>query len=729
MIAEVIVDINNSTVDRVFDYTIPNEIVVEKGFRVEVPFGNRKIEGFVLNIKNESTLTNEKLKPISKVISSYAEILPEMFEIASFMKEKFNTKTVDALRLFIPSELRKGKVSVLKEDYLILNSESKFDIFNIKSEKQQKLLEYLLNKNIILQSEANKEYGSYAVKKLIENQLIIKKQLEKNRKPTSSFKIEQKNITHTEAQKEILNTIQCNNNKIYLLHGVTGSGKTEIYLSYIQDVINSGKTAIMLVPEISLTPQMFSNFYSRFGDDVAILHSGLSAGERYDEWRRLMEGKAKIVVGARSAIFAPLKNLGVIIIDEEHESSFMSESNPRYNTIDIAKFRQQYNQCTLLLGSATPSITDYYDAINGKIQLLELPKRVNGKEMPKMYVVDMLSEIRNGNNSPFSRHLLGFLDDVVLHKKQAMLFLNRRGYSSFQRCRNCGYVAKCEDCDVSLVYHKNEEKLKCHYCGKRYKALTKCPSCGSYDIKQGAIGTEKVVSELQKLYPKVNIFRMDNDTTQNKNAHLKILSDFASSKPGILVGTQMIAKGHDFKDVVLVGVIDADQSLFQSDYKANEKTFQLITQVAGRAGRQDQDGKVVIQTLMPNHFIFKFISNYDYLGFYKKEINLRNTTSFPPFTDIVRILFTSEKEDKVLENLRKINNEIKLLKENNLDCFVYHDIMKSPINRIQNKFRYQILMRIKCNHEEIIKEIYKIINMNYNKDVSCFVEINPTNLN
>ena len=727
MIAEVIVDINSSEVDKIFDYKITNYPNLTKGYRVEVPFGNRKIDGYVVNIKEKSDYKEEKLKEVIKPLSTAPEILPEMFEIAKFMQEKFNTKLVDALRLFIPSELRNNRVSILTEKFIVLNLEN-FDTKEIKNQKQLELIEYLKNNKISLK-DATEKFGNYSINKLEKLNIIKKVDIEKNRKPNQIVNIEKKTIIHTSLQEDVLHTLKQNPNDSYLLHGVTGSGKTEVYLSYIENIINSGKTAIMLVPEISLTPQMFTNFTTRFGDKVAILHSGLSAGERYDEWRRLIEGKAKIVVGARSAIFAPLKNIGVIIIDEEHESSFISESNPRYNTIDIAHFRRQYNNCTLILGSATPSIQDYFLAQNNKLKLLELPVRVNGKDMPKMYIVDMLTEIRNGNNSPFSRHLLGFLDEVVYKKKQAMLFLNRRGFASFQRCRNCGYIAKCEDCDISLVYHKNEERLKCHYCGKRYKPLTKCPNCGSYDIKQGAIGTEKIVTELQKLYKDVKIFRMDNDTTQNKNSHIKILSEFASSKPAILVGTQMIAKGHDYKDVTLVGVIDADQSLFQSDYKASEKTFQLITQVAGRAGRQDQEGKVVIQTLMPNHYIYRFISNYDYKGFYKKEINLRKVTNFPPFTTIVRILFSGDNEERVLENIRKVNLEIKEIKENNEKEFVFYDLMKSPINRIQNKFRYQILMRIKNNNDVLIKEIYKIVNKSYNKQVSCFVEINPTNLN
>jgi primosomal protein N' (replication factor Y) len=444
-----------------------------------------------------------------------------------------------------------------------------------------------------------------------------------------------------------------------LLHGVTGSGKTEVYMTVIERVIAEGKTAIMLVPEISLTPQVLGVFKKRFGNMVAILHSKLSAGERFDEWTRLMNGEAKIAVGPRSAIFAPLKNLGVIIIDEEHDESYISESNPRFNTFEIANFRVKKNNCALILGSATPSIETYYKSQIGEIKLLELPTRVNGRDMPKIEIVDMLGEIRNGNNGIFSNRLLNELYNCIQNKKQAMLFLNRRGYTSFMMCRDCGYVAKCSDCDVSLVYHKVENKLKCHYCGKRFQALTKCPECGSAHIREGAIGTEQVCEELKKTFPNVKVLRMDNDTTRNKDSHLRILSEFNKTKPAILVGTQMIAKGHDFEDVVLVGIIDADQGLYQSHFKSAERTFALLTQVSGRAGRSKEEGKVILQTYSPKKYVYNLAANYNYKGFYEKEINLRKTTKFPPFSTIIRLLFSGEEAEEVQKVTKACYDEIK----------------------------------------------------------------------
>jgi primosomal protein N' (replication factor Y) len=470
-----------------------------------------------------------------------------------------------------------------------------------------------------------------------------------------------------------------------------------------------------------------ANFKSRFGDNVALLHSGLSAGERFDEWKRLYLGQAKIAVGARSAIFAPIENIGVIIIDEEHEQSYISESNPRYSTIDVASFRAQANACPLVLGSATPSIESYEKAKNGEYELVELATRANGKELPKIQIIDMMNELRQGNSGMFSNQLLAELYNAINNKKQAMIFINRRGYSSFFRCRECGYIAKCDDCDVSLVYHKEDNRLKCHYCGKQFKVLSVCPKCKSDKIKYGAVGTEQVASKLKELFPDVKILRLDNDTTKTKDSYQKILGEFRNTTPAILVGTQMIAKGHDFENVVLVGIVDADQSLYHSDYRSTERTFELITQVSGRAGRSDSEGKVILQTYAPRHYVYKFAANYDYKGFFRKEENIRQTSQFPPFSRLIRILFADHDENYVRELLKVCYTEIEGIKQKYGDQFIYLDAMKSPIKRLQDKYRYQIMMRLKLDKaDEIEDEIFKIVDKN--AKISVFFEINPQNL-
>jgi primosomal protein N' (replication factor Y) len=496
----------------------------------------------------------------------------------------------------------------------------------------------------------------------------------------------------------------------------------------------------MLVPEIGLTPQVLANFRARFGGLVAILHSGLTTGERFDEWYRLAAGGAKIAVGARSAVFAPLKNLGVIIIDEEHDGSYASESNPRFYTHEIAKIRCKYNKCPLVLGSATPSIESYQSAVTGEYTLLKLDKRVNNLQMPVVEIADMAAELRSGNGGVFSRSFLDKLLSCMDSRKQAIIFLNRRGFSSSVICKNCGWVAKCENCDVSLVYHKHDSLLKCHYCGGRFTPVTRCPRCSSAYLKYGATGTQKLVEELEKIFPeqdtkRVQIFRMDADSIKNKNNLVDILDKFGSTPRSILVGTQMVAKGHHFPNVSLVGIIDADNSLHFSDYRAAERTFALITQVAGRAGRDcvaaadtDQSasaGHVVLQTYIPTHYVYRLAANYDYVRFFEKEINTRLVTKYPPFTTVVRILVTGERDDQIKALLQKIMIVLRAREKD----FVYLGAMKSPVGRIQNKFRYQILARIPWENErEMLDFMNACVKECQPKSVKIFLEINPQSL-
>mgnify|MGYP005771878051 FL=1 len=720
--ANVIIDQDAKALDREFVYKIPDDLDVTLGERVLVPFGARVLEGFVVDITDKTDYDISKVKSIIRTVDGFAVIKKEMLALMHYMADNLHLKLASILRLFLPSEMRTGKVKELKVRFVKLKSE---DITLPKNaRKQAEIIEFLKEKKVAKFSDISLKFG-YAPLSALVKKGDIDVFFEEKKRAVDYDKIMLKKRELTPLQQRAVDTI-CEN-KTYLLHGVTGSGKTEVYMNLIERALNNGKTALMLVPEISLTPQVLANFKARFGEEVALIHSGLSAGERFDEWRRIFFGEARVVVGARSAIFSPIENLGIIIIDEEHEQSYISESNPRYDTHEIAEFRRKYNDCILVLGSATPSIDSYLKALEGEYQLVEMPVRVNGMEMPKIVIVDMLNELRHGNSEIFSIPLMAELGNVVEKKKQAMIFINRRGFSSFQRCRECGYVAKCKDCDVSLVYHHYENKLKCHYCGKRYRALDICPSCGSHNIKQGAIGTERVVEELKKYFPDVPIFRMDNDTTSTKGAHRSILSQFREAKPGILVGTQMIAKGHDFEDVILVGIIDADQSLYQADYRSIERTFQLITQVSGRAGRSKEQGKVILQTYSPRHYVYRYAQNYDFKGFFKKEANLRKVTNFPPYTKVLRILFSHEDENIVAKEIKVCYNKVQEVKEKFKDDFIYLDVMKSPLNRIKTKYRYQILTRFKLGKaKEIEDEIYKCIDEKAKS--SIFFELNPQNL-
>lgn len=722
MFAKIIIDQDAKALDKVFEYRVPDDLSVQVGERVIVPFGSRNLQGFIVGLEDVAVFDESKIKPIARKIEDFPVIKKEMLELMFYMADKLHLKLASILRLFLPSEMRTDQIKELIVRYVSLSGGGQMP--SSRAKKQLEIVEFLKENGKQKFSDVSNQFGYAPLSALVKSGVVVVEEKQENRVPVFD-EIKNEHRVLTALQQRAVDTIT--ENKTYLLHGVTGSGKTEVYMNLIERQLALGKTALMLVPEISLTPQVLANFKARFGEKVALIHSGLSAGERFDEWKRIFFGEARVVVGARSAIFTPIENLGIIIIDEEHEQSYVSESNPRYDTHMVAELRRKYNDCTLVFGSATPSIESYSKAIDGEYQLVEMPVRVNGMEMPKIVVIDMLMEMRQGNNQIFAIPLIYELKNVIEQKKQAMIFINRRGFSSFQRCRQCGYVAKCTDCDVSLVYHRTENKLKCHYCGKRFRALDVCPSCGSRDIKQGAIGTERVVEELHKLFPDVRILRMDNDTTSKKNGHREILNQFRNTKPAILVGTQMIAKGHDFEDVVLVGIVDADQSLYQSDYRSIERTFQLITQVAGRAGRSASQGRVILQTYSPRHYVYRFASNYDYKGFFKKEANLRKVTNFPPYARIVRILFTHENENTVAQECKVCYNKVKEVRDAYAEDFVYLDVMKAPLNKIKNKFRYQIMMRFKLDKaDEIEKKIYDCVDEKCKSSV--FFEINPNNL-
>lgn len=731
MVAEVIVDISTSEVDKVFDYSLDGSPDIRAGFRVLVPFGRMSVEGYVVGIKESSDYLG--LKPIIKRLDDYPVISEEMLALMNFMTAKYHLRKVDVLRLFIPAQMRGGRVKELVIKYARIADEyagrDEAQFIRSSATAQHDIFAYLTECRRASVTELNKDFSAAALRNLVARGIVVLEEEESLRTPYSGLNDEKKKeVVLTAAQAAVVEKINNGEKGVYLLHGVTGSGKTEVYMRCISDALKAGKTAIMLVPEISLTPQVLRSFRARFGDEVALLHSGLSVGERFDEWRRLIGGRAKVAVGARSAVFAPLKNVGLIIIDEEHDSSYVSESNPRYVTHEVAAFRAKYNDCSLVLGSATPSIESYYKATIGEYKLLELPERVNKRQLPEMEIVNMCKEVYDGNNGMFSRLLLSELKECMERGEQAIIFINRRGYSSYMMCRSCGYVAKCEQCDVSLVYHKDENVLKCHYCGNRYAVLTECPVCHSPHIKRGFVGTQAIVEQLSELFPDKKILRMDNDTTQNKDSHARILGEFAAKKASILVGTQMIAKGHDFPDVTLVGIVDADMSLHFSDFRAAERTYQLITQVAGRAGRDVKPGKVVLQTYTPNNYVYRLAVKNDYKGFYEKEVNLREVTKYPPFCKIVRVLVSGENEELCTATLKGIFDEISALTKENPNCFAYFAAMKSPVKRIQNKFRVQILMRITDRFDNIIQKVYNIVDAHTVPKTSVFVEINPNNL-
>ncbi len=732
MIAEVIVDITNSEVDKVFDYNI-GQLDVDVGYRVFVPFGNRKIEGLVIGIKDKTDCPADKLKNIIEILDDFPALTIESLDLVNYIAKKYAVSKAAAIRLFLPAEMRRGRISEKQVEFISLNNQfSAEDIvlqLSKNSKKQIAIIELLKSGKSYRATYLRQTFGSSAVKALCEKNFLKIDHIRVCRLPYSEMISEDKSIVLVPAQEKAIASIENTDKQVTLLHGVTGSGKTEVYLELIKRAIQKGKTAILLVPEISLTPQVFKQLRGKFNELCAILHSGLSAGERFDEWSKLRSGEAKIAVGARSAIFAPLENVGIVIIDEEHDGSYESESNPRYSTLDIARQRATYNGCKLVIGSATPSISSYMLAKKGDYNLAKMPERINKKPLPEVIVADMRQEVRRGNNGYFSSVLKDELAKVLNDGKQAIIFLNRRGFSQQVICRDCGYVAKCAECDVSLNYHKAGDLLKCHYCGTNYKTLRACPKCGSSNLNLIGTGTQKIVDDLKKLFPNAKIARMDNDTTRNKEGHYKILSAFAKGECDILVGTQMIAKGHDFPNVTLVGILDADMSLYFSDYRSSERTYQLLTQVAGRSGRAEDKGIVVLQTYSPQNPVLRFAMDYDYEGFYNREVAIRQATKFPPFALIMRILVESADETCAIEGLKAVYMPLKAVYENNKDEFLFFNKMKSPFKKLKGKFRYQILLRIKDFNEEMRNKIYEIVSAVELKNATISIEENPSNMN
>ncbi|MBN6202718.1 primosomal protein N' [Staphylococcus saprophyticus] len=585
-----------------------------------------------------------------------------------------------------------------------------------KSKKQFELYAFLLDEQhriVLLKDIEAMGYSKSSVDTLIRKGFVEKYDAIVERDPFETRVFEQDVKQHLTSDQQrafeaISEKIHAHQQCTYLLHGVTGSGKTEVYLQTIEEVLNLNRQAMMLVPEIALTPQMVLRFKRRFGDEVAVLHSGLSKGERYDEWQKIRDGKARVSVGARSSVFAPFKNLGMIIIDEEHESSYKQEDYPRYHARDIAQWRSEYHQCPLILGSATPSLESFARAEKGVYELLSLPNRVNQQALPEVEIVDMREELNSGNRSMFSNQLRDAIQQRLDNQEQIVLFLNRRGYASFMLCRDCGHVPQCPNCDISLTYHKSTDQLKCHYCGHQEVPPNQCPNCESEHIRQMGTGTQRVEELLQEAFQEARIIRMDVDTTSRKGAHEKLLNDFGSGKGDILLGTQMIAKGLDFPNITLVGVLNADTMLNLPDFRASERTYQLLTQVAGRAGRHEKEGQVLIQTYNPDHYAIKDVQENDYTAFFQKEMNYRKIGKYPPYFFLINFTIAHKEMKKVMEASKHIH---KILLQHLTDKALVLGPSPAVLSRINNEYRFQILVKYK--REPALHEALKYLDDYY----------------
>ena len=719
--AEVIVDLSAEAVDRRFTYAIPEGMALQPGMLVTVPFGPRTMDGFVVGLTDRCALDPAKLRPVLRVARKEPVVLPDLMALADWMHERYLCNLVDALRLMIPAEMRGGRIKERTIRYARLTLDAEALNALIESAEKKHAVRQVNALKLLKQGDIETARIDSAVLKNLEKKGAIEIVTHETRRTPLSLSDDTRTadpeLMPGQAKAVERLTAALGAGGRFLLHGVTGSGKTE-------------------VPEIALTPQMVAWLHGRFGADAAVLHSALSPGERFDEWRRIRSGEARVVIGARSAIFAPLQNIGCIIVDEEHESSYQSDRRPRYDARQVAWRRAADHDAVLLLGSATPSIDTYMRVMPGvrpenRLELIELRQRVKNRPLPEVSLVDMRGEFGQGNNSIFSGKLAGELRRCLADGHQAMLFINRRGYSTFVSCRKCGYVVKCDQCDVSMTYHRAGDFLKCHYCGKTMDPPRTCPSCGSIYIKYFGTGTQKVQEEVTRLFPEARVGRMDIDTTQGKDAHQKILDAFRRGETNVLVGTQMIAKGLDFPNVTLVGVVAADMTLHLPDYRSVERTFQLITQVAGRAGRADNPGRVVVQTYDPEHYGIVCAAQQDYRAFYTREAQSRRQALYPPYTVMTRVVFASKDKKKAeaaaraaTEALSRYIDEIGQ-SELTLQCRA----CEAPIGLLRGEYRWQLFVKLyfRADVDAVTRRMLEIAEQ-APEGVRGELEVNPVNM-
>lgn len=718
MYAEVLVEIKAKAVDKTFTYRIPEGMKLEVGVRVLVPFGRRNLEGFVLNIFDGGNFDYE-LKNITSVIDDKPVINSEMIALGKYISKKTLSPLITAYQTMLPSALKaKNGFNVNKKyvSYLVICDENPV----LKTDKQKEIFQFIKDNGKVLKKDAA-NISSYTVKSLIEKG-YIKEIKEEVYRLSDDVKVEKIDFPLTESQKDVISRIDLFNFKPYLLHGVTGSGKTLVYIKLIEKVIKMGKEVILLVPEISLTPQMVNIFKKHFGKVVAILHSGLSDGEKYDEWRKIENKEVSIVIGARSAVFAPFTNLGLVIIDEEHSATYKQENLPKYSAIDVAIWRCKNYGVPLVLGSATPSVESYTRAKTGTYELLEMSERVN-HNLPLVSLVDMKDEFKKGNRV-FSSLVIEKLTDCLVNGHQAIVLLNRRGFSTVISCKECGFTHKCPNCDIPLTYHKSTNSMRCHYCDYKTYRLLECPECHSKNINSLGMGTEKLEDLIISNFPLAKVVRMDVDTTRNKGSHARIINDFKEEKYNVLLGTQMISKGLDFSNVTLVVVINGDSSLNVPDFRSAERTFQLLNQVAGRAGRGDKKGEVIIQGFNMNHYSIVCASRHDYSSFYNEELRIRKTLKYPPYYNLCHIKISGKNYDNVYDEAEKIS------------CYLRNEIPNniilgpsvSNIPKINNIYYVGIIIKFK-NTSEIISAL-NFVNDKYktNSKVMVEVDLNPIKL-
>ena len=710
--AGVIVDISLEKLDRVFDYKVPAylEGILHPGMQVWIPFGNgnRRIKGFVVSLADTCSYEEYKVKELLGVCEGAISVEGQLIELAAWMRERYGCTMNQAMKTVLPVKNKvKEKTKVLVSLNIDKTAVDEYAEKNKRAKARIRVLQTLLEKGTLEKDKLLEEASTTgATLKELQEAGLLSLQSETIYRLPKIAREEKKEIILNQNQQTILDNFRqdfaegrCEN---YLLHGVTGSGKTEVYMGMLENVLNSGKQAIVLIPEIALTFQTVMRFYGRFGDKVSVIHSKMSAGERYDQMERAKRGEISIMIGPRSAVFTPFSNLGMIIIDEEHEGSYKSETNPKYHAREVAKKRCEMSPASLVLGSATPSIESYFKASCGEYKLLKLPNRINDLNLAAVQVVDLRQELKEGNRSVISRALRKQMQEALDKNQQIMLFLNRRGHTGFISCRSCGHVLKCPHCDVSLTLHK-DGRMRCHYCGYEQTTVKNCPECGSPYIGGFRAGTQAIEEVVRKEFPDAKILRMDMDTTRKKGSYEAILESFSKKEADILIGTQMIVKGHDFPAVTLVGVLLADLSLHASDYMAAERTFQLLTQAVGRAGRGNLPGNAVIQTYQPEHYAVQRAAAQDYEGFYDLEIAYRDLMSYPPMSGMLAMLLQGADEDILEAESEKIKT---MILEMDIPLLRVTGPTPAVISKISDIYRRVIYLK----HEDV-KELYCVREM------------------
>lgn len=721
MYANVIIEYPVKSLNKMFIYKVPEELqdVIKVGMKVYVPFGKSEVFGFVMELKDTND-TDYELKEIIRIDNEELVLNKELMDVGEYLSSITLCNLITAYQTMLPSSLKIKSQKYnynIYDEYVSIKDINKVNEYINQYKNRKKQIEVL---NKLKSGKLNKkEISSNILKSLKDEGLIEIERVSKYRINMDNTSLVKKELT--KEQESVFNSVDFSKHDTYLLYGITGSGKTEVYIKWIESVINSGKTAIMLVPEIGLTTQIAKRFYEAFGGDVAIFHSSLSEGEKYDEYLKILRGEVHVVVGTRSAVFVPLKNLGVIIIDEEDSGSYKQDNNPRYHARDIAIYRGKYNNIPVILGSATPSLESKARADKGVYKLLRLTKRIGNAKLPNVYLVDMEEEMKK-RNTIFSEVLQEKIKDRLEKHEQIILLLNRRGFSTFITCSNCGYTYKCPNCDITLTYHKSTNNLICHYCGYQKKRDEVCPNCGEDGLNYYGLGTEKLEETINSMYPGIRVVRMDQDTTRNKGAHEKIINDFKEYKYDLLLGTQMISKGLDFPKVSLVGVINADTTLNLPDYRSSENTYSLLSQVAGRAGRSDIPGEVIIQTFNPDNFCLNCVKENDYDKFYLGEMQFRKNLKYPPYYFMVGLKIIGKDYEKTLENAKKA--KYYLTKNLSKDTLVLGPTT-AAILKFNNEYRMQIIIKYKFD-DKLMNTLRELDNIFTGiKDSYLEIDFNP----